>query len=143
MSDTPPDATASPTLVNVAAALERAKEIQVRHQRQVSFLIGLQTRLPILESALAYSKKVHKEAGEDITRLSTEIDAAKKHIVQLTDWIGRNISTPEDIEIATALAEKIKRLYKDIEKRKEALHRLEVGLPADVLTDVAAIPTKA
>jgi hypothetical protein len=142
MSETTPDAPQSTTLVNVAAALDRAKEIQIRHQRQVSFLIGLQTRLPILESALVYATKVHKETGEDITRLTAEISSAKKHIEQLTAWVARNITTPEDIEAATALAEKIKRLYKELEKKKDALHRLESGLPADTVDDTAPTISK-
>jgi len=119
----------NPSILNAAAAIERAKEIHDRYKRQKGYLIALESRLPILESALAYNKKIHKESGEDIERLTLEIAAAKKHIGQLHTWVNNNASIQEDVAVANELAEKIKRLQKVIEKNREELHRLEVGLP--------------
>ena len=36
---------------------------------------------------------------------------------------------PDDVAQANALAERIKKLQKEIEKKQREMHRLEVGLP--------------
>ncbi len=117
------------TSINPAAALERAAQVQERYQRNVGYLCMLQTRLPILENAYTQRKKDLEEATLDVVRLEKEISHAKDHIVKLVEWVGKNSDMPDDIAMATALADKIRKLQKEIEKKQKELHRVEAGLP--------------
>lgn len=126
MSDEPPQ---NAQEVNPAAVLDRAKEVAERFERQRTYLVGLTSRLPILKSALAHAHKVHRESGEDIVRLEKEIPVVEAHIEKLTTWIAKNVDTQDDVEIANALARRIARLQKEIERKQKELHRVEAGLP--------------
>lgn len=111
------------------AAIEKAKEVADRYKRQVSYLVMLQCRLPILESAYNYAEKTHRESGEDVVRLTREIAAVKDHIEKLSGWVAKNSSMPEDIEQANTLAAKIKRLQQEINRKRLEMQRLANGLP--------------
>jgi chromosome segregation ATPase len=126
MADEPATSTQD---VNPALLLERAKEVADRFTRQKTYLISLTTRLPLLKSALVYAQKVHTESGEDIARLSKEIPAIESHISKLEVWIATNFDTEDDVAIANALAKRIARLQKEIERKQRELHRVEAGLP--------------
>lgn len=124
------DTQQTPVLSNAAEALQRAKEINDRVTRQQNYLISLRTRLPILESALARERKAYKEAGDNVARLELEREAAVKHISKLEVWLGKHVGDTGDMVEVVALANRIKRLLSDIERKKRELHRLEAGLPA-------------
>lgn len=126
MSDDQPQ---QPVTDNAAAAIEKAKAVADRFNRQLTFLRALNTRLPVLENALAVAKKVHAESGDDVSRLTKEVEYAKKHIAQLDAWVANNLDMPENVAAANELAAKIKRLQKDIERKRQEMHRLEAGLP--------------
>lgn len=125
MTDQP---TTETPISNAAAVIEKAKQVADRYNRQVTFLLGLNIRLPILKSALAYATKMAKEHSEDRDRLTLEVAAAEKHIEQLTVWTAKNMSMPDDVATANSLADKIKRLQKDIERRRIELQRMEESL---------------
>lgn len=115
--------------INPAAALERAAQVQDRYKRNIGYLIMLQTRIPIQEAALKQRRIDLEEATADVIRLEKDIATSKDHATKLVDWVGKNADMPDDIAQANALAEKIRKLQKDIEKKQRELHRVEAGLP--------------
>lgn len=118
--------------VNPAAAIERAAQVNDRYKRNVGYLVMLHTRIPIQEAALKQRRLDLEEATIDVLRLEKEISTAKEHATKLVDWVGKNADMPDDIAQTNMLAEKIRKLQKDIEKRQRELHRIQSGLP-DVL----------
>lgn len=121
--------TQNPQESSPVTAIEKAREVAERYKRQQGYLTTLNTRLPILQGALKYNRKVAKEAAENVTRLELEVAAVVKHIEQLTAWLAKHADLPDDIAQANALADKIERLQKEIERRRKQLERLENGLP--------------
>lgn len=121
--------TDTPLTINPAAAIEKAKEVADRFKRNQSYLITLNTRLPILEAALKQRTKDMEEAISDVKRLTADIAQAKDHRDKLEVWVANNLDMPDDVAQANALAERIKKLQKEIEKKQREMHRLEVGLP--------------
>ena len=115
--------------INPAAVLERTAQVHDRYKRNVGYLVMLQTRIPILETALKQRKIDLEEATADVMRLEKEIATSKTHATQLVDWVAKNADMPDDIAQANALAEKIRKLQKEIEKKQRELHRVEAGLP--------------
>lgn len=114
---------------NPAADIERVAQVQKRYDRNVGYLCMLHTRLPIQEAALKQRRIDLEEAQADVIRLEKAITHDKHHASQLVEWVHKNSDMPDDIAQATALAERIKRLQKEIEKKQRELHRVEAGLP--------------
>lgn len=110
-------------------ALEKAKQMQDRITRNKNALISMSTTVEVKRNALVYAKKRLKEAQEDVERLSVEIPILDRHIEQLNVWCGKNLESDEQMQMATALAKKIQKLQKELEAKRQALHRLEAGLP--------------
>lgn len=117
------------TPLNPASVLERTAQVHDRYKRNVGYLVMLQTRIPILETALKQRKLDLEEATADVIRLEKEISNSKDHANKLVDWVAKNADMPDDIAQANALAEKIRKLQKEIEKKQRELHRVESGLP--------------
>ena len=115
--------------INPAAAIEKAKQVAERYTRQTDYLRSLTTRLPVITAALKQRKRDYEEAERDVTRLTREVAQVTEHIEKLAAWVAKNQDMPEDVAVANALADKIKRLQREIERKQRDIHRLEAGLP--------------
>lgn len=109
-------------------AMEKAKEMAARITRNKNALISIRTTLEVKRSALAYTQKVLKELHEDEQRLQKEVPALEHHVEQLENWCAKHLDSDEQVQIATELAKKIDRLRKELEKKRNELHRMESGL---------------
>ena len=127
MTDTP-----VPEAPVTISAMERAKEIADRINRNKSALISISTTLVVKRNAYKYALIAQKDANEDVERLGKEIPALEHHEEQLSVWCAKNLDSDEQVAMATAIAKKIDRLRKELDAKRKELQRLENGLP-DVL----------
>lgn len=127
MTDTP----VQPAPVTISA-MERAKEIADRINRNKSALISISTTLGVKESVYQWALVRQREANEEVERLAKEIPALKHHKDQLETWCSKHLDSDEQVQMATALAKKIDKLRKELDAKRKELHRIENGLP-DIL----------
>jgi len=124
MTDTP-----VPNAPVTISAMERAKEIADRINRNRSALISISTTLEVKKVAYTHALIEQKEANEDVERLAKEIPALEHHKAQLVTWCAKNLDTDEQMQMATAIAKKIDKLRKELDAKRKELQRLENGLP--------------
>jgi predicted RNase H-like nuclease (RuvC/YqgF family) len=124
MTDTP--VAEAPVTIS---AMERAKEIADRINRNKSALVSISTTLEVKRNAYKHALIAQKEANEDVERLAKEIPALEHHEGQLKTWCAKNLDSDEQVAMATAIAKKIDRLRKELDAKRKELQRLENGLP--------------
>lgn len=111
------------------SAMERAKEIADRINRNKTALVSISTTIEVKRNALKHALADQKEANENVERLSKEIPSLEHHETQLKAWCAKNLDSDEQIAVATAIAKKIDKLRKELDAKRKELQRLENGLP--------------
>lgn len=109
-----------------ASLMADAKEIKIRFNRNYNALRSLRASLDVKKPMLAALLKQKKSLDEDVDRLTAEIPKIEERVAQLATWCADHSDMSRAGDQAEALAAKIARMSKELERKREELRRIEM-----------------